>query len=185
MLPIDEASNTKLFETLLDITPRAALADKGYSSKRNFVLGSAPCITPVITHKSSEKNKLSFFSMTLYAQQERIEQGLGRLKRFNRVALRCEKTQRNYRSIVSCAAGLCLIKFVHTAWDKPLSGTSRAMRVMMMPPRTDCLPRNCRVNLNDLMALFSTSRACFRLPAIIWGTPMYIDVRYQRRTGLG
>jgi len=37
------------------------------------------------------------------------------LKRFKRVALRCEKTARNFRSIVSFAAGLCLIKFVHTA----------------------------------------------------------------------
>ena len=36
-------------------------------------------------------------------------------KRFKRVALRCEKTERNFRSIVSFAAGLCLIKFVHTA----------------------------------------------------------------------
>jgi hypothetical protein len=45
----------------------------------------------------------------------RIEQGVGRLKRFKRVALRCEKTVRNFRSIVSFAAGLCLIKFVHTA----------------------------------------------------------------------
>ena len=34
---------------------------------------------------------------------------------FKRVALRCEKTARNFRSIVSFAAGLCLIKFVHTA----------------------------------------------------------------------
>jgi hypothetical protein len=47
--------------------------------------------------------------------QTRIEQGIGRLKRFKRVALRCEKTARNFRSIVSFAAGLCLIKFVHTA----------------------------------------------------------------------
>ena len=34
-----------------------------------------------------------------------IEQGVGRLKRFKRVALRCEKTERNFRSIVSFAAG--------------------------------------------------------------------------------
>ena len=36
----------------------------------------------------------------------RIEQGVGRLKRFKRVTLRCEKTARNSRSIVSFAAGL-------------------------------------------------------------------------------
>ncbi|RJG51759.1 hypothetical protein D0Z70_22845 [Sphingobium terrigena] len=57
----------------------------------------------------------SFFARTLYKVRGRIEQGFGRLKRFKRVALRCEKTAENYRSIVSFAAGLCLIKFVHTA----------------------------------------------------------------------
>jgi hypothetical protein len=44
-----------------------------------------------------------------------MNQAFGRLKRFKRVALRCEKTAQNFASIVSFAAGLCLIKFVHTA----------------------------------------------------------------------
>jgi transposase len=51
----------------------------------------------------------------IYKARSRIEQGIGRLKRFKRVALRCEKTKRKFSSIVSFAAGLCLIKFVHTA----------------------------------------------------------------------
>ena len=55
------------------------------------------------------------FARTLYKARARIEQGVGRLKRFKRVALRCEKTERNFRSIVSFAAALCLIKFVRTA----------------------------------------------------------------------
>ncbi len=71
-------------------------------------------IGPVIPHKANEKNKPAFFARTLYKARARIEQGVGRLKRFKRVALRCEKTERNFRSIVSFAAGLCLIKFVHT-----------------------------------------------------------------------
>ena len=45
---------------------------------------------------------------------DEFEQGIGPIKRFKRVMLRCEKTARNFRSIVSFAAGLCLIKFVHT-----------------------------------------------------------------------
>jgi len=69
----------------------------------------------VIPHKANEKNKPAFFAKTLYKARSRIEQGFGRLKRFKRVALRCEKTARNFRSIVSFAAALCLIKFVHTA----------------------------------------------------------------------
>jgi transposase len=69
----------------------------------------------VIPHKANEKNRPAFFAKTLYKARARIEQGFGRLKRFKRVALRCEKTARNFRSIVSFAAELCLIKFVHTA----------------------------------------------------------------------
>ena len=107
------------FETLLDIgpdiQPRAVICDKGYASKANRDAARARGIAPVIPHKANEKNKPAFFARTLYKARARIEQGVGRLKRFKRVALRCEKTERNFRSIVSFAAGLCLIKFVHTA----------------------------------------------------------------------
>lgn len=61
-----------------------------------------------------EKDRPAFFATTLI-RPARIEQGIGTLKRFKRVGLRCEKTARNFRSIVSFAAGLCLIKFVQTA----------------------------------------------------------------------
>jgi transposase len=114
-----EASDATHFQTLLDIgpdiTPRAAIGDKGYSSKANRAAARARGIAPVIPHKANEKNKPAFFAKALYKARARIEQGFGRLKRFKRVALRCEKTARNFRSIVSFAAGLCLIKFVHTA----------------------------------------------------------------------
>lgn len=98
-----------------DITPRAAIGDKGYSSKANRAAARARGIAPVIPYKDNEKNKTAFFAKTLYKARARIEQGIGRLKRFKRVALRCEKTAQNFRAIVSFAAGLCLIKFVHTA----------------------------------------------------------------------
>ena len=114
-----EASDCTYFETLLDIgpdiKPRAAIADKGYSSKANRAAARARNIAPVIPHKANEKNQPAFFATILYKARGRIEQGFGKLKRFKRVALRCEKTADNFRSIVSFAAGLCLIKFVHTA----------------------------------------------------------------------
>jgi transposase len=114
-----EAADAPHFETLLDIgpdvQPRAAICDKGYASRANRAAARARGIAPVIPHKSNEKDKPKFFAKTLYKARARIEQGMGRLKRFKRVALRCEKTARNFRSIVSFAAGLCLIKFVHTA----------------------------------------------------------------------
>ena len=114
-----EASDGGHFETLLDIgpdiQPRAAICDKGYASKANREAARKRGIAPVIPHKANERDKPAFFARTLYKARARIEQGVGRLKRFKRVALRCEKTARNFRSIVSFAAGLCLIKFVHTA----------------------------------------------------------------------
>jgi hypothetical protein len=45
----------------------------------------------------------------------RIEQAVGKLKRFKRIALRCEKTAQNYGSFVALALGFILIKSVHTA----------------------------------------------------------------------
>ena len=99
--------------------PTSSLAppslDKGYASKANREAARARGVAPVIPHKANEKDKPAFFARTLYKARARIEQGVGRLKRFKRVALRCEKTERNFRSIVSFAAGLRLIKFVHMA----------------------------------------------------------------------
>lgn len=70
---------------------------------------------PVIPHKANEKAKPAFFAKTLYKGRARIEQAVGKLKRFKRIALRCEKTKRNFTSFVALAAGLVLLKSVHTA----------------------------------------------------------------------
>ena len=40
---------------------------------------------------------------------------MGKMKRFKRIALRCEKTAKNYASFVAFACGLMLVKTVHTA----------------------------------------------------------------------
>jgi hypothetical protein len=61
--------------------------------------------------QGQRKGAAQILRQALYKARARIEQGFGRLKRFKRVALRCEKTERNFRSIVSFAAGLCLIQF--------------------------------------------------------------------------
>ncbi|MEC5383715.1 IS5 family transposase [Aurantimonas sp. C2-6-R+9] len=114
-----EKADAPHFSILLDIgpdiAPRAVIGDKGYASKANRAAARARGIAPVIPYKANEKDKPAFFAKVLYKARARIEQGIGVVKRFKRVAPRCEKTARNYRSIVSFAAGLCLIKFVHTA----------------------------------------------------------------------
>jgi len=114
-----EASDSRNFETLLDIgpdlNPRAALGDKGYDSKSNRDAARQRGICPAIPYRSNTKDMPAFFPKILYKARARIEQAVGKLKRFKRIALRCEKTAQNYGSFVALALGLILIKSVHTA----------------------------------------------------------------------
>lgn len=54
------------------------------------------------------------FAKAVYKGRARIMQAVGKLKRFKRVALQCEKTKRNFGSIVALAAAFILVKSVHT-----------------------------------------------------------------------
>jgi transposase len=114
-----EANDSPHFPTLLelapDVTPRAAIADKGYDSAANREAARDRGICPVIPYRSKTKKQPAFFAKTLYKARARIEQAIGKLKRFKRVAMRCEKTERNYASFVGFACGLIFIKSVHTA----------------------------------------------------------------------
>lgn len=114
-----EASDSIQFEALMETGPdtkaRAYVADKGYDSHHNRALARAAGAVPVIPHRSNRRQVPKHFAKALYRGRARIEQMIGKLKRFKRVALRCEKTARNFRSIVALAATFILIKFVHTA----------------------------------------------------------------------
>ena len=92
--------------------PRAVVCDPCFRQQGQSRSGEGARHRSVIPHKANERDKPAFFAKTLYKARSRIRWGIGRLKRFKRVALRCEKTARNFRSIVSFAAGLCLIKLV-------------------------------------------------------------------------
>lgn len=98
-----------------DIDPRAAVADKGYASKANRQAARKRGIIPIIPAKANEKDPPAFFAKLLYRGRARIEQAVGSLKRFKRIALRCEKTKRNFASFVALAAAFILLKSVHTA----------------------------------------------------------------------
>jgi transposase len=98
-----------------DVDPRAGAAGKGYASKANRQAALARGIIPIIPRKANEKGTPGFFAKVIYKGRARIEQTVGQLKRFKRVALRCEKTKRNFASIVALAAGFTLVKSVHTA----------------------------------------------------------------------
>ena len=98
-----------------DIDPRAMVGDKGYASKANRQAARGRGAISVIPHKSNEKDKPARFAKALYRGRARIEQAVGKLKRFKRIALRCEKTKRNFASFVALVAGFILVKSVHTA----------------------------------------------------------------------
>ena len=114
-----EVSDSTQLETSLDIgpdiTPRAALTDKGYDSAKNRAACRERGIAPVIPYRSNNKRRPKFFPKLLYRTRARIEQTMGKLKRFKRVAMRCEKTVASYEAIVSFACTLILVKSVHRA----------------------------------------------------------------------
>jgi len=124
-LPLDflltgnEASDSRQFEALLeigpDVKPRCVITDKGYDAKANRAAARARGAVPVIPHRSTTKDRPKFFPKILYKARARVEQCFGKLKRFKRVAMRCEKTKRNYEAFVSLACVFVLIKSVHTA----------------------------------------------------------------------
>ena len=113
-----QASDSRRFPVLLDlgpeIRPRAAVGDKGYDSLANRAAARSRGICPVIPVKSTAKTRPAFFPKALYRGRARIEQAVGKLKRFKRVALRCEKTAQNYASFVALGLTFILVKSVHT-----------------------------------------------------------------------
>jgi hypothetical protein len=64
---------------------------------------------------TDSKHRRRHFPKRLYKLPARIEQTIGKLKRFKRVAMRHEKTDISYSSIISFAGGLMLVISVHTA----------------------------------------------------------------------
>ena len=115
-----EAADSPQFESLMaigpDEAPRAVVCDKGYDSDTNRALARECGTLPVIPYRSNRKHIPKRFAKALYRGRARIEQMMGKLKRFKRGALRCEKTARNFRSIVALAATFILVKSVHTAY---------------------------------------------------------------------
>jgi transposase len=98
-----------------DVDPRAVVADKGDDAKTNREAARKRGICPVIPYRSNTIAKPTFFAKVLSKARPRIEQMMGKIKRFKRIALRCEKTARSYASFLTLVCGFILIKSVHTA----------------------------------------------------------------------
>ena len=114
-----QVSDTTQFEISLelgpDITPRLAVTDKGYDSKANRAAARKKGIAPVIPRKANSKERGRFFPRKLYKLRARVEQAIAKLKRFKRVALRCDKTVRSYGAFICFACAIIWVKSVHRA----------------------------------------------------------------------
>jgi transposase len=89
------------------------VTDKGYDSRANRASARAGGVTPVIPRKVSSTERGRFFPKALYRLRARIEQTIGKLKRFKRIALRCDKTTASFEAFVSFACTMLLVKSVH------------------------------------------------------------------------
>jgi transposase len=90
------------------------VGDKGYDARANRQAVRRRGACPVIPYRDGTA-KPKFFARALYKGRARIEQAIGKLKRFKRITLRCEKTAQNFAAFLSFACTLILVKSVHTA----------------------------------------------------------------------
>jgi hypothetical protein len=115
------------------------MTDRSYDSKANREACRERGIVTVIPYRSNSKSRTKFFPKLLYGTRARVDPGTGKLKRFRRVAMRCEKTATNYDAIVSFACILMWVKSVHAAWrnrdadQTPISHSHRRSSVPCIP----------------------------------------------------
>jgi transposase len=112
-----EVSDTTQLETSLhlgsDITPRVAITGKGVvPTARQPRRAGLRRLSP---RKANAKDRGRFFPKKLYKLRARVEQAMGKLKRFKHIALRCDKTKASFTALTSFACSVILIKSVHTA----------------------------------------------------------------------
>ena len=81
----------------------------------HFLAARKKGIVPAIPYRRNIKKPNPLLPKKLYKLRARVEQLIGKLKRFKRIAMRCEKTKRNYASFIALAFSFILIKSVHTA----------------------------------------------------------------------
>jgi hypothetical protein len=93
-----------------DIEPRAAVGDKAMPARPT---GRRHESIPVIPHKANGKQRPGFFAKALY--KGRAPHRTSRRQAQTLQTRRCEKTKRNFASIVALTAGFILVKSVHTA----------------------------------------------------------------------
>ncbi|BCH62281.1 hypothetical protein RvVAR0630_pl04230 (plasmid) [Agrobacterium vitis] len=106
------------------------MGDKGYDSEANRQAARRRGAVPVIPYRSTAKSKPTFFPKALYKGHARIEQAVGKLKRFKRVALRCEK-------------GVVTLSFPCREWVEVLGFSGDASRNFPCVESFEAMVANC------------------------------------------
>ncbi len=79
--------------------------DKGYSSPAARQRLERRGLTPVIPTESNEPRAPSF-DREAYRQRNKVERSINRLKRFRRIAARCEKRATNHLAMLTIGMSL-------------------------------------------------------------------------------
>ena len=95
--------------------PAPVVAGKGYDGRASRAAARACGAVPAIPQKANAATPAKRFARALFRGRARIEQAVGELKRFKRIALRCEKTKTSFASLTALAIGFILVQSVHTA----------------------------------------------------------------------
>jgi len=98
-----------------DVIPRGVIADKGSDAVSNRTAARRHGTVPIIPYRKNTKGRTRFFPKRPYRLRARVEPFIGKLKRFKRVAMRCEKTATNFAAFVALACVFVLVKSVHRA----------------------------------------------------------------------
>jgi len=96
-------------------SPRGRCSATKATTKANREAARRRGICPAIPYRENAAAKPAFFPKILYKGRARAEQGVGKFKRFKRIALRCQKTAQNFAAFISLAGTFILVKSVHTA----------------------------------------------------------------------
>lgn len=83
----------------LDLEAKKILADKGYDSA-DFIASIEKRKGIVVIPPRSYRKTPREYDRELYKNRNLIERLFGRMKRFKRFALRCEKTAKSFLSVV-------------------------------------------------------------------------------------
>lgn len=108
LTPGQRADITQAEALIGEDRPEAVIADKGYDADALLELIEVLEAEAVIPPKRNRKHKREY-DRNLYADRNKIERFIGRVKHYRRVATRYDKKAKNYLAFVQVASIMTLL----------------------------------------------------------------------------